>query len=72
MWSLTLVPLVASVVAGLLAWQHATRIDRQTARESFPGQNEPSGALALALGALVTAVAAATVLQLLFLPRIVQ
>jgi hypothetical protein len=72
MWSLTLVPLVAALAAGLLAWQHATRIDRQTARESFPRQNEPNSALALALGALVAAVAAATVLQLLFLPRILQ
>lgn len=72
MWSLTFVPLVAAVVASLLAWQHATRIDRQAAREGFPRQNEPSGAWALTLGALVAAVAAATVLQLLFLPRIVQ
>ena len=72
MWSLTLVPLVAAVVAGLLAWHHATRIDRQTERERWPRQTESTGALGLALGALVTAVAAATLLQLMFLPHIVQ
>ena len=72
MWSLTLVPLVAAVVAGLLAWHHATRIDRQTRRERWPRQTESNGALGLALGALVTAVAAATLLQLMFLPHIVR
>jgi hypothetical protein len=72
MWSVTLVPLMAAVVSGLLAWHHATRIDRQTGRESWPRQTEPCSALGLVLGALVTAVAAATLLQLMFLPRIVQ
>jgi hypothetical protein len=71
MWSLTLVPLMAVVVAGLLAWRHATRIDRQAERESWPRQTESNGALGLALGALVIAVTAATLLQLVFLPRIV-
>jgi len=72
MWSLILVPLVAMLAFGVLAWQHATRIDRQAEHESWPHPPEPNGALVLALGALVAAVAAATVLQLMFLPHVVQ
>lgn len=72
MWSLVLVPLTVAVVAGVLAWRHGTRIDRQVERESWPRQAEPDVSLGLALGALVAAVAAATVLQLMLLPRIVQ
>ncbi|MFI5034251.1 MAG: hypothetical protein ACHQPH_26500 [Reyranellales bacterium] len=72
MWSLTFVPLVALLACGLLAWHHATRIDRQTEHESWPRQSERNGALGLALGALVAAVAAATALQLMFLPHIVR
>ena len=71
MWSVTLVPLVAVLMAGLLAWHHATRIDRQAEHESGP-RSEPKGALGLALGALVAAVAGAMLLQLMLLPRIVQ
>lgn len=71
MWALTCVPAVAVLVSGLLAWHYATRIDRQTGHERWPQHPEPNRALGLALGALVAAVAAATVLQLMFLPRIV-
>ncbi len=71
MWSLTVMPLVAVLVSGALAWHCATRIDRQTEHERWAQHSEPSSALGLALGALVAAVAAATVLQLMFLPRIV-
>ncbi len=72
MWSLNLVPLVAVLVGGALAWHYATRVDRQTERESWPQQAAPNGAVGLALGALVAAVIAATALQLIFLPRLVQ
>jgi hypothetical protein len=71
MWTLILLPLVAALAFGVLAWHHATRFDRQTDRESWRHSWEPNGTLGLALGALVAAVAAATVLQLTFLPRIV-
>ena len=71
MWSLTFVPLIASLVCGVLAWHQATLIDRQAGHERRPRQFDPNGPLGLALGALVAAVAAATVLQLMFLPRIV-
>jgi len=72
MWCLTLVPLAAALVAGMLAWRHATLIDRQTAHQSWPRQAKPEGTVGLALGALVTAVAAATMLQLMFLPHAAQ
>jgi 4-hydroxybenzoate polyprenyltransferase len=72
MWSLTAVTLFAVFVCGVLAWHHATRIDRQAGHESCPRQSGPDAALGLALAALVAAVAAATVLQLTFLPRIVH
>jgi hypothetical protein len=72
MWFLTFMALVSLLVAGAMAWYHATRMDRQTEHERGGPQSEPNGALGLALGALVAAVAAATALQLMFLPRIVQ
>ena len=72
MWYLTLVPMAAALVAGMLAWRHATRIDRQTAHESWRREAEPEGAIGLALGALVAAVAATTMLQLMVLPHAVQ
>jgi hypothetical protein len=72
MWTLGLLPLVVAMVAGALAWHHATSVDRQARHESWARQTEPNGALGLAVGALVAAVAAGTVVQLMFLPRIVQ
>lgn len=72
MWSLGLVPLVVAAVAGLLAWHHATSVDRQAWHESWARETKSNGALGLAVAALVTAVAAATVVQLMFLPRIVH
>jgi hypothetical protein len=69
MWSLAL---LLVVVAGLLAWDQATSIDRQAQHESGGRQPQSNGALGLAVAALVGAVAAATVLQLMLLPRIVQ
>ena len=72
MWSLILVPLVAVLAFGVLAWHHATCIDRQANHQSWLQPSEPPGNLGLALGALVAAVVAATALQLMVLPQIVQ
>ena len=64
MWTLTLIPLLAAVCAGLLAWHHATRLDRQQI-EPWPSRTDDHrGGWPLVLGALVAAVAATTVLQL--------
>jgi hypothetical protein len=70
MWSWSLLPLIAAMAGGLLAWHQATGIDQQSARENWPRHTEPSGAWVLAVGALVTAVAAITILQVMFLPRL--
>jgi hypothetical protein len=72
MWPSALMPLIAVLIAGLAAWRHATRFDRQTGREGWPRESDPGGALRLALASLVTAVAAAMILQMMWLPRIVQ
>jgi hypothetical protein len=58
-------------IAALLAWHQATRIDRQVGHESSSRQREPDGVLGFALGALLTAVAAAMLLQTMVLPRVV-
>jgi hypothetical protein len=55
-----------------MAWQHATRVDQHLEREMWARQAEPNAALGVALAALVTAVAAAMLLQMMVLPRIVQ
>ena len=72
MLTLILVPLVAALAFGVLAWHHATRFDQQAERQSWPQAPEANSSLGLALGALVAAVAAATVLQLAFLPSMVR
>jgi hypothetical protein len=59
-----------TAVAALLAWHQATRIDRQVDHENSSRQSEPS--LELALGALVSAIAAAMVLQMMVLQRVVH
>jgi hypothetical protein len=70
-WSLPLM-LITAALAGLLAWHQATRLDRQAEGESWPRQTEQHGAMGLALAALVMAVAAAMLLQMMLLPRFVQ
>ena len=72
MWSLTFVPLLALLVSGALVWHHATDIDRRAGPQGGLRQPGPNGALGLVLGALVAAVTAATALQLMFLPRLVE
>jgi hypothetical protein len=68
-WPLALM-LITATFAGLLAWHQATRIDRQVQRERWRRQPQSLRELGFVLGALVTAVAAATVLQLSLVPRI--
>jgi hypothetical protein len=72
MWALAFASVIAGLIASQAAWHHATRLDRQTEREMSPNQTESEAALALALGALLTAVAAAMLLQMICLPRLVQ
>lgn len=71
MWPSALMPLIAVLIAGVVAWHHATRLDRQTGREGVSREAEPDGVFCLALAALVTAVVAATILQMMWLPRLV-
>ena len=69
-WPLVLMVITAAF-AGLLAWHQATRIDRRAQRARW--RHSPSHwELGFVLGALVTAVAAATVLQMSLVPRIVH
>ena len=70
-WPLALM-LITATSAGLLAWHQATRIDRQVQGERWRRQPQSHRELGFGLGALVTAVAAATVLQLSLVPRIVH
>ena len=70
MWMVTTLPLLVALVAAALAWQHATRLDRWSANA---GQGEPRDeqrSWGLALGALVVALAATTILQLVLWSRL--
>ena len=64
--------LITATSAGLLAWHQATRIDRQVQRERWRRQPQSHRELGFILGALIIAVAAATVLQMSLVPRIVH
>jgi hypothetical protein len=70
---LTLMPLVAAVVAGALAWRYAERIDRQTPREHWLREqgSDQVGPFAL-LAALVAALAATTLVQLTVVSKLIQ
>ena len=72
MWILALAPLVAVLIASLVAWHQATRFDRQTESERWSRQTQPDATLGLALAALVAAVAAAMIMQMMLLPRLLQ
>lgn len=67
MWTTVLFPLAAALVAGLMAWNHASRIDRQSPAEVWHRNLDSDGSLLLAVGALVAAVVAFTILQVRFL-----
>jgi hypothetical protein len=73
MWSLTLMPLVAAVVAGALAWRYAERIDRQTPRERWLREagDDPVAPFGL-LATLVAALVATTLVQLTVVSKLVQ
>jgi ABC-type Fe3+ transport system permease subunit len=64
MWALTVIPLLATIVTALLAWHHASRVDREQS-EGWPRNDhrDHPAAWPLVLGSLVIAVAAATMLQ---------
>ena len=72
MWPFVLVSTIALSIAGVVAWQHATGVDQQMEREMWARQAEPNAAVGVALAALVAAVAAAMLLQMMVLPRLVQ
>jgi hypothetical protein len=62
---IVLVPLVAALATAILAWQYATRLDRQSLEEGRHG--DPSDQWHFVLGALVIAVIAVTALQAMLL-----
>jgi hypothetical protein len=71
MWLITILPMAVAFGAALLAWRHATRIDRTSlngADRSAPGDDQ--GSWGLALGAVVAAIAATMTLQLVLLSRL--
>jgi hypothetical protein len=63
-------PLIAALAAGVLAWQHATRLDRESLRSGWRGEPADGGGWMLVLGALVAAVAATTALQFVLLSQL--
>jgi hypothetical protein len=63
-------PLIAAVAAGVLAWHHATRLDRESLRSGWPGEPADGSGWLLVLGALIAAVAATTVLQFVLLSQL--
>lgn len=69
MWTALVLPLATALVASLVAWNHATRLDRQVQSESWPRHREPDGSFALAVGAVIVAVVAVTMLQMMAFPR---
>jgi hypothetical protein len=67
MWTLILLPMVVALATAILAWHHAGKLDRQQS-EGWPRQADPGrNAWPLALAALVAAVIATTILQIMVL-----
>lgn len=67
----SLVPLLVALGAALLAWHHATRLDRQSLHDGWPAESASERRLWLvALGAVVVAAGATTLLQLTLLSRL--
>jgi hypothetical protein len=66
-----LVALTAALIAGLFAWRHATRIDRQSLHEDWPsGLREDQRAQQFMLGLLIAAVVAITFFQITLVARL--
>ena len=71
MWIVTTVPpLAAALAAAALAWHHATRLDQRSAGAWSGELRDKQKSRIVVLGALVTAVAAALILQLVLLSRL--
>ena len=71
MWIVTTVPpLAAALAAAALAWHYATRLDQRSAGAWPDELRDKQKSRIVLLGALVTAVAAALILQLVLLSRL--
>jgi hypothetical protein len=71
MWVLTALPLLVALAAAVVAWRHATRLDRWSVNEGWPGEaGEERRSWSVPLGALVAAMAAVALLQLTLLSRL--
>ena len=68
--ALVLLAPLAALIAALLAWQHATRLDRQSQHQGWSHPPDDRGHWTFVLGALIAAVLAATVLQTFLLAAI--
>lgn len=67
MWIVKTLALVVALAAAALAWQHATRLDRRST-SAWPGEpRDKQSSWGVALGALMAAVAATMMLQLMLL-----
>ena len=70
MWIVTTLPLLVAVAAAALAWQHATRLDRWSAN-AWPGEpRDEQTSWGVALGALVVALIATMIIQLVLWSRL--
>ena len=65
-----LVVIATLLVAAIMAWRHATRLDRLSRKNSSVGLAEEQSAWAIVLGSLVAALGALTVLQILLLQQL--
>lgn len=70
MWIVTTLPLLVALAAAALAWQHATRLDRWSANAAQGEPRDEQRSWGVALGALVVALAATTILQLALWSRL--
>ena len=70
MWSLIVLPLLAAGIAAMLAWHHATELDRQQSEGWSQEARRDRNALPLALGAQIAAIAATSFLQLVLLSNL--
>jgi hypothetical protein len=71
MWSSTLLAVLVAVGAALLAWHHATQLDRRHSDLGPQESDDQQQAWPLTLGALIAAVAATALLQIAMLSSLV-
>jgi hypothetical protein len=64
---IVLAPLVVALTTAVVAWQRATRLDRQSLHEGWPDESNGGNQWHFVLGALVVAVLAFTALQTILL-----